>query len=261
MRGLGKQVLIVTLIIGFGCGFILANLTSQNKFSGDLSGLENAKSSLETFSTVTNDSLGETDENDQGESLTKTELEQAIIYADNNKGDLKLQRDLGLALFQYSLLKKNSDLITDSIRLLERAQKLNAAADIFIQQAIGDGWFILGRQNKLGNFERARKSYLKGLEIDRNNSDLLVGIGQTYLYQGNSDPTTAIKHFKKALEINPRHEKSLESLVETFIIDGKFEQAQSALDKLRQLNPENVSIENLQLTLLHKKTILSHSKN
>jgi tetratricopeptide (TPR) repeat protein len=127
-------------------------------------------------------------------------------------------------------------------------------------------------------FEKAEKKYINLISDDPRNIDAYEGLGElyydnkmyneareTFSYILKLKPENALAHynlayvdkmqgkiqeakvhFKKAVELEPRNPKYLSELVEIYIDLAEKIEAQLALQKLQEVNPENASIPKLQ---------------
>lgn len=95
--------------------------------------------------------------------------------------------------------------------------KLEEAADL-IGSALesSEAWFIFGRINwELSNMSHSLMAFLKGLHADSNNWNCLLYLGHYYLEHA-SDLDRAKKCYLKALQINPTSEKAGVGLSTTY---------------------------------------------
>ncbi len=66
-----------------------------------------------------------------------------------------------------------------------------------------------------------------------------TGLGSTFLFREPPDVDRAIAEFKRSLDINPNHEKTLGALIDAFVRKGDGEAAKETLARLEQVNPTN----------------------
>ncbi|MEO6335014.1 MAG: tetratricopeptide repeat protein, partial [Pyrinomonadaceae bacterium] len=74
------------------------------------------------------------------------------------------------------------------------------------------------------------------------NVDIRTDLGLTYFLQTPPDLVGALTEFKRALDKNPKHEKTLQFMVQTLIKQNKSDEAIEYLERLRAVNPNNESI-------------------
>ena len=94
-----------------------------------------------------------------------------------------------------------------------------------------------------GCVAEAESSFLKGLELARNDLDLLHNLAELYLGQGEFNPAT--EYIKRALAVSPNDVGVLLSLGNCSAQLGEFETALMAFKRVRELAPETEGIEQL----------------
>lgn len=225
---------IVAAIGGFIGGFWLANSINRSAV--------NAPAPQNTQSLAANSAdpagAGQPD-------LTSEELKAKIAEADNNPSDFAYQRDLGVALYRYAALKQDVAIFNDAVRILDRAHSLNAkSADVLI--TLGNAHFDIGFYKKdAASFQRARDAYQKALAIEPNDADVQTDFGLTYFLQEPPAYDKAVAELSKVATADPRHERSLQFLVQTYVKQGKLDEADKTLAKIKNINPANTSIAEL----------------
>lgn len=228
-------VSIVAVLLSFIGGFMLANALNRKEI--DELRKENAK--LKS--------------SQQDLSISEEEIRAKIEEADKRPEDFNFQKSLGIALYRYSLIEQETKYLLDIVRLLERAAALNPQ-DFETHVALGDVSFDLGNLNRdPSQYERARKAYQRALSIRPQDVDIQNSIALTYLWSESPDYDRAIAELKKAIAMNPNHEKSLENITQAFIAQGKIEEARNYLDRLKKVNPQNLSINELENQIQQKK--------
>jgi tetratricopeptide (TPR) repeat protein len=220
-------VSIIAVLLSFVGGFLLAN--ALNKRELDQLRSENARLQSE------NRKLTISDE----------EIQAKLAEADRRTDDFNFQKSLGIALYRYSIISQESKYLPDVFRLLERANSSNPD-DFETLIALADVSFDLGQVKKDNlYYEKARKFYQEALKLRPKDADIQNSIGVTYLLSEPPNYEKAITEFQKALKINPNHEKSLENLIRAYTTQGRNEEAEEAKNKLKQINPENQILKEL----------------
>jgi tetratricopeptide (TPR) repeat protein len=163
------------------------------------------------------------------------EIQAIIERARTNQNDFEAQ--VGAADLFYRIRR-----YTEAIAFLERANTLRP-----------DNYETIV---KLGNanldaerFEAAERWY--NLALTRNPQDVPVrsSLGLTFAIRQPPDTNRAIAEFRRALEIDPRHEPTLQNLTIALTINGDVNGAQATLAQLQSVNPNNSSIPNLRARL------------
>jgi len=90
-----------------------------------------------------------------------------------------------------------------------------------------------------GQLELARAEYQLALEED---NALQPQLELAHVLQELGDPGEAFQHLREARRLEPRNPKLLDFYIELSIVNGQPIEAQSALDTLREVNPDNQKI-------------------
>lgn len=236
-----KTILIAIAagFVGFVGGFMFANQINRSEMSAPAPVSQTGDPSTQQTA----------DQARGGTTLTPEEIKSRIDAADKNPADFAFQKNLGMALYRYASLKQDASLLPDAIRILQRASDLDPA-DRDLQIALGNAHFDVGYFNKDNKaFERSRDYYKKALTRVPNDVDVRADLALTYYLQKPPDLSTAVAEFQKGLKINPKHERSLEFLVQTYVKQNEIVKASETLDRLKAANPSNPSINEL-MTLI-----------
>jgi tetratricopeptide (TPR) repeat protein len=226
---------VICAVSGIVVGFLLANSLNRSELAANRLGTDQATVS-------TSSSSGNTTDNT---TLSPEELNATIQKADRNAGDLQIQRSHGVALYRYGAMKQDVSILQQSIRILERATSLDPK-DYDVLVTLGNAYFDVAYFSKDDKtFPEARKMYGRALAVRPEDVDVQTDIGLTYYLETPPDFARASAEFKKALAANPRHEKSLVFLVETLAKQNKRDEAAGYLEKLRSVNPDNRSLDEL----------------
>lgn len=95
-------------------------------------------------------------------------------------------------------------------------------------------------------FEEAADYYGKALQINGKDVNARTDLGATFVERQNPDYDRAIKEFKAALEIEPKHEPSIYYLGVAYFRKGDVENANKTLSQLEQVNPKSELIARLR---------------
>ena len=95
-------------------------------------------------------------------------------------------------------------------------------------------------------FEKAGEFFTKALSIDSNSADTRSDLGLTYYLRDPADEKRAIAEYRKALEIDPNHEATLQNLSVALKDTGDTAGLNATLQKLEKVNPQNPAIEKLR---------------
>ncbi|MEJ7860810.1 MAG: tetratricopeptide repeat protein [Pyrinomonadaceae bacterium] len=225
---------LIAVLISFLGGFLLANALNKNELDTLRGNIDKLKKTSATETQTSSET-----------TLSDEELRGKISEADQNPTNLIVQRSLGLALYRYALLKQDTEILLDVARLLMRVYEKNSN-DFEVTTALGNVYFDIGYFRKDdANFQKAREFYGQALRQKPNNADIRTDFGLTYFLLNAPEYEKAIAEFKKALQINPKHEKTLQVISEAFLAQNKFAEAEKNILKLREVNANNPNLADL----------------
>ena len=191
-------------------------------------------------------------EDDSLASISEEEIREAITKADARADDIALQRNFGLALYQYATQTRDTRFLPDVARFLKRAHDADPKDhDLIVQLA--DVLFSIGQSSDPASFIEARTLYLKALEMKPDDPGVRARLGLTYYFGQPSDPQRAIVEYRKSLALDPRHEPALQNLASALITVGNYEEAQKRIDELQKLNPSHEALPNLRAQLAQSR--------
>ncbi len=223
-------IAVAACFAGFVGGFMFANSLNRSELA--------AKTSPETAANAQQ----APDRSNAGTTLSPEEIKAKVSLADQNPSDFTLQKNLGLSLYRYASLKQDASILPDAIRIMQRALDLDAA-DRDLQIGLGNAHFDVGYFNKENKaFELAREFYAKALERVPDDVDVRTDVALSYYLQNPPDLNNAVAEFEKGLAINPKHERSLQFLVQMYANRNEMEKASQTLDRLKAANPSNKAI-------------------
>jgi tetratricopeptide (TPR) repeat protein len=225
---------IAAVIASFVGGFFTANSLNRK----DLSDLRAENERLKKNQVDSNQTVEEM-------SLTEDEIRAKIAEADKNPNNLPFQKNLGLALYNYASMKQNAELLAEVSRLLTRVYD-NDQSDYQIVVTLGNIKFDIGYFKKNNDdFKNARVFYQKALEQKPKDVDVRTDLGLTYFLSNPPEADPAIVEFQKSIQINPKHEKTLQVLIQALLSQNKRDEAEKYIARLREVNPENQILMNL----------------
>jgi tetratricopeptide (TPR) repeat protein len=242
---------LIAVIISFIAGFLLANALNRKE-------LDNLRAEAGRLKNPSQTSA----ETSSEPSLSDEEIRQKIAEADKNPDNIEYQKSLGMALYRYASMKQETRWLKDVARLLHRAYEKNPK-DYNTIISLGNIYFDIaetGTENSEQNsgeknqmLEKSREFYQKALEINPNDADLRTDLGMTYLLENPPKNDKAISEFQKSLQINPKNERALENITRAFLGGGKTKEAEEYLGRLKEANPQNSSVQDLETRLAQNK--------
>lgn len=233
---------MAAIIISFFGGFLLANALNRNELNTLRAEAERLKSSSNAAPN-----------NNAELSLSDEEIRQKIAEADKNPDNFNFQKNLGLALYRYAAMKQNVLLLAEVARLLTRAsQKDEKDYDVLI--ALGNSYFDIGYIKKDDeNLKKSREFYQKALTQKPNDADVRTDLGLTYFLVNPPETDKALAEFEKSLQTNPKHEKTLQVMAQAFLSQNKTVEAEKYLTLLKEVNPKNQFLPELDLQFSQTK--------
>ncbi len=96
-----------------------------------------------------------------------------------------------------------------------------------------------------GKFEEAEKWYRDALIKAPNDKEVRNDLGLTFLSREPADPDRAITEFNTILAADPKYEKALQNLAFAYKEKGDQENLAKAVQRLKQVNPNNPELPRL----------------
>lgn len=232
--------LVLGVIAGFVAGFIVANKLNASEIAA-----------LRTQSASSGNQQSSPNAGD--DTLSPSEIEAKIAEADRNPNNFAFQKSLGVSLYRYGAMKQDAALVERSIRILERADSLQAK-DFDVLVALGNAQFDVGFFRKdISMFERARGTYARALGVKPGDADVQTDIGISYFVQEPADYEKAVAELQKVVNSDGTHDRSMQFLVQAYAKLGKTAEAEKVLAKLIDLNPSNPAITELRSAISDAK--------
>jgi tetratricopeptide (TPR) repeat protein len=229
------------LLLGFTSGFILANQMSWRE------GLQSARAQAPSANTSGANASGNRGSNQQ-QQLSEKEIREAIQNADARTDDKELQKRFGMALYAYANQTRDPRYLTDAVRFLKRAVEADPK-DRSAIVSLANALFDMGQLGDAARFAEARTYYQKALDLDPKDVNARTDLGLTYYFAEPSDPQSAIREYRRSLEIDPRHEQTLQNLATALIKTGNRKEAEKTIETLRSVNPKNPALADLEALL------------
>lgn len=248
---MNKNILlcIVGLALGFGLGFFLAN-----KITGDLRPLAAATTSAPRAAPDAAPPLdpaqagaplppGHPDVNDAAANSTANA---------NPNGVAATSADAQVAMEAADRTPKNFDLQMNAATVFYKLKAFDKAT-LYLQRALelkpkdADALVAMGNTKyDAGDFPAAAAFYERALVVRPGNVDVQTDLGNTYFQRAPPAFKRAIAEYRKALKIDPRHEKALQNIAAAAMQLGDKATAREAVQQLASVNPSNPTLGTLR---------------
>lgn len=241
------------LLVGFLVGFLIANRMSDAAPPAQVAATQNQTSSVSVKDSAPpldpSQSTGQlppghpdisqraadgSPATSEGVAASSAEAQTAMETADAKPTDFAAQL---AAARTFSRLKS----LDKSALYYERALKLRPQdADTLTEAG--------NTKYDAGDFAAAADYYTRSLAA-RADADVQTDLGNTYFQRNPPDYQRAIAEYRKALSINPRHEKALQNTASAALNLRDKATARDAIDKLAAVNPNNETLPSLRASL------------
>lgn len=189
------------------------------------------------------------DQNQSNAGLSDEEIRARIAEADRNPNNFDFQKNLGLALYRYAAMKQDADLLAEVGRVLNRAYE-NNKQDYDVVVALGNVYFDIAYFKKdNAPFQKAREFYSQALQQNPKDVDVRTDLGLTYFLTDPPENERALAEFQKSLQTNPKHEKTLQVITQTFLAQNDAAEAEKYIAKLKEVNSANQYLAELESRL------------
>ena len=210
---------IVGLAIGLAIGFFAANSINRQD---DLNASSANNSSLRPAPEAPGQSSGGMLA-DVAQMIQTAESEPQNFVAQMRTGDMyaKISKfDSAIEFYKRGILLKPDDF----------------NANVVLANALFDSQ----------RFEEASDYYAKAVKINGADVNARTDLGTTFVERSSPDYERAIKEFKAALEIDPKHEPTLYYLGIAYLRKGEKDKADRTLAELEKANPASSLIDRLR---------------
>jgi tetratricopeptide (TPR) repeat protein len=249
MNGKFFWLSLVAVLVSFAGGFLLANAFNRREIDSLRAEIGRLKGAAP-----------EAAQTESGQNLTEEEIRRKIADADADPENIDYQKGLAMGLYQYAMMKQEPRWLGEVARLLTRVHEKNprdygtivALGSIHFEMSQSSGEETIEEKNK--NIEKARGFYQKAVELRPADADARTDLGLTFLYAAPPQNEKAAAEFQKVLRANPQNERALESIVRALAGAGRSREATEFLNKLKEANPGNASLAELESKLSSSET-------
>jgi tetratricopeptide (TPR) repeat protein len=171
----------------------------------------------------------------EGAAATNQEAQMAMEAADAAPADFALQMTAAATFYRLRALDR-------AALYLERALKLKPQDP--------DALLEMGNvKYDAGDFPAAADFYTRSLAANPANADARTDLGNTYFQRNPPDYRRALEEYRRALEIDPRHELTLQNLASAALNLKDKPTARDAIARLAEVNPNNQTLSALRSSL------------
>ncbi len=160
------------------------------------------------------------------------EVQAAIEKAKNEPNNFEAQTKAAELFYQI-------ERYDGAAEYLKQANKLKPDNYEVITQ-LGNTYFD---SNK---FEEAEKWYSNALNKKSDDVNVRTDLGLTFLLRQPPNYDRAILEFKRSLETDPKHIKTMQNLIVAYTKKGELANAKATLAKLESLEPANLALPKLR---------------
>lgn len=223
---------IAGVVLGFFIGFFIANMGGGQPLSSTAT--NKAARSLDAAQADGQLPPGHPNVAG-GAAATSAQAQAAMDAADRNSQDFTAQIRAAAIFYQLESFDK-------AALYLNRALALKP----------DDPDALTGMGHTLydtGDFVGAATYYEKVLALQPKDADLRTDLGNTYARRQPPDYDRAIAEYRKALEVDPKHEQALVRLADAALHEGDKRAAREAFDKLAAAHPSSPALPSLRSKL------------
>ncbi len=220
---------VVGLFFGYALAFTLVTYVNLHQGAPASAALGGAQAA--------NLPAGNTDASGGGaeDPELKNLVQQAEATARQNPKDFDAQKNAAVANMQMSDFE-------GAIDFWLRAKELRPDDYETVVQ--------LGNNNfEVRRYEAAERWYSEALTKKPDDVNVRTDLGLTYFLREQHDYDRAIAEYRKSLEINSRHEPTLQNLTIALVRKGNYKEAEATLKSLEQVNPINQALPTLRSEL------------
>lgn len=213
---------IIGLLGGLIVGFIFANTVNQRGYATRPAQTAGASASGSNLP-ADHPSLPSNAVADQ--SKMPPEIQATLQKAKNEPNNFDAQMEAAQLYYQIQRYP-------EALNYLQRANQIRP--DNY------DAVVALGNTNfDANNYEAAEKWYNAALAKKPTDVSVRTDLGLTFLFRTPPDYDRAIKEFRRSLELDPKHEQTLQNITVALTKKGSYDEAQQSLKRLEEVNPQN----------------------
>ncbi|MFN2456027.1 MAG: tetratricopeptide repeat protein [Pyrinomonadaceae bacterium] len=168
-------------------------------------------------------------------AATSAQAQSAMEDADRQPKDFDAQMNAAAVFYRAGAFDKAALYLTRALAV--------KPTDADALTAMGDTKY------ETKDYATAATFYERSLARNPNDADVRTDLGNAYFQRTPPDYDRAIKEYRLALSIDPKHEKTLQNLAAAFLRKGDKTNARDAIENLARVNPSNPAIAPMRAAL------------
>ena len=246
------MTLAAGLILGFAAGFVFADRADRQereRLSAEVARLKGGdRAAGRQPAAQARQQQGP----DELPDLSEADVRNIVAKADASPADLGLQRLSGNALYYYAFKKNDPSVLPEAARILRRAHEADPA-DYELLLRLADSLYVVARNLDPSRMGEARAALEEALRSKPRDADVIMNIGLTYHFDRPPDTRRAVREYRRALGIDPRHEGALENLALALVAEGDLAGAERAAAELERAAPSSPKLADIRAQLAQKR--------
>ncbi|HEX8651418.1 MAG TPA: tetratricopeptide repeat protein [Pyrinomonadaceae bacterium] len=225
---------IIGLLLGLIIGFLVTN--SINQSGGGATRSQTTKATTQASELPPDHpAVPSNGVADQPSQMAPAAVTEAIQKARNEPNNFEAQMEA--AELYYKIRRYD-----EAIELLLHANQLRPDSYEAVV-ALGNTYFDAEK------YKEAEQWYMAALIKKPDDINVRTDLGLTFLFREPPDIDRAIKDFRKSLELDPRHEQTLQNITVALTRKGDAREAKAMLARLEEVNPQSPALTKLRSDL------------
>ena len=163
------------------------------------------------------------------------EVREAIEKAKSSPKDFEAQARVAGMYYQIGMTQ-------EAVEYMKKAYDIDSTASgkMGIQSYVAQYYF------EKKDYTEAEKWFRHAIEVEPDNTDLLVHLGVVFIQRTPPDPDKALNFIQSALKQNPKDGHALGHLISAFALKKDARGAEEAFKRLKEAEPNNQMIPNYE---------------
>ena len=163
------------------------------------------------------------------------EVREAIEKAKTSPNDFEAQARVAGMYYQIGM-------VDEAVEYMKKAYDVNSteAGKMGIQPYVAQYYF------DKKEYPEAERWFRRAIEVEPNDTELLVHLGVTFIQRTPPDPDKAVNFIQSALKQKPKDAHALGHLISAFALKKDARGAEEAFNRLKEAEPNNQMIPNYE---------------